>query len=158
MSKWRKYALSAVWVIAFVVLGYLRDFFAININYHLHHIYFETDRSIAHSFFDFLHQYTYWQIYYSKYFLTAVFTVLNFAIGLSLIRTLFQEKKIIHFYAWTYVLVILLSAMFFAGGYMIQHIEGGYHFARILMGFLQSPVPAALMLFGYPLYKQSVRS
>lgn len=158
MTKAQKYALAVLLVVGFVTVGYLRDFFAININYHLHHIYFETDRSIAHSFFDFLHQYNYWQIYYSKYLLTAVFTVLNFSLGFFLIRTLSNEKAVLRLYTLVYLVVIAGSVLFFGGGYLFQNPDGGYHFARILMGFLQSPVPAALMLFGYPLYRQSLRS
>lgn len=156
---WRmlKWAAVAVVVVAFVAVGYLRDFIAINLNYHLHFLQNQYEHSSAHSFFDFLNNYTYQQVYYSKYVMTLLFTVLNFLLGAFLLWLIINQQRLLIIYIWLYVLVIVASALFFGGGYLVGNPEGGYSFSRILMGFVQSPVPAAILLFGYPLYLQSVK-
>ena len=154
MSKPVKWVTIAAIVTGFVVVGYLRDFVFININYHLHYIQNNSDYSSAHSFFDFLNNFSFRQIYSAKYALTALFTAFNFLLGMAFLRILFGRGPIIKIYWGIYVAVIIVAALFFGGGYMLNDIDGGYHFSRILMGFLQSPLPAAVIALGYPLYKQ----
>lgn len=155
MRKEIKWVILALLVIAFVAVGYARDFFAININYHLQHLELQTQQSGGHSFFDFLNQYSYQQVYQSKYLLTAVFTLLNFILGAAFLQVLLNDRKMLVIYIGLYAAVFVGAALFFGVGYAIQNPSGGYHFARILMGFLQSPVPAAVLALGYPLYRQT---
>lgn len=155
MRKEIKWVILALLVIAFVAVGYARDFFAININYHLQHLQLQTERSSGHSFFDFLNQYSYQQVHQSKYLLTAVFTLLNFILGAAFLHVLYNDRKMIIIYTGLYTAVFVVAALIFAGGYALQNPSGGYHFSRILMGFIQSPVPAALLALGYPLYRQT---
>lgn len=155
MRKEIKWVILALLVVAFIAVGYARDFFAININYHLQHLQLQTEYSSGHSFFDFLNQYSYQQIYRSKYLLTAVFTVLNFALGAAFLYVLHNSRKMLVIYTGLYAAVFVVAALFFAGGYLVQNPSEGYHFARILMGFIQSPVPAAVLAIGYPLYRQT---
>lgn len=155
MSKKTKWLLLILIVVAIMVVGYLRDFIAININYHLQFLDTNAERSSAHSFFDFLNNYSYQQVYYSKYALTAVFTVLNFGLGYFFLFILYRNILLMKIYAGMYATVMAVAALFFAGGLMLANPEDGYRFARILMGFLQSPVPAAVLALGFPLYQQS---
>lgn len=153
MNKPTKWVSIAAIVIGFVVVGYLRDFVFINLNYHLYYIQNNADYSSAHSFFDFLNDFSFWEIYSAKYVLTALFTVFNFLMGLVFLRILFGRGPIIKVFWGVYIAVIVVASLFFAGGYLLNDTEGGYHFSRILMGFLQSPLPAAVIALGYPLYK-----
>lgn len=155
MNKKAKWLLLALIVVAVMVVGYLRDFIAININYHLQYLDTNTERSSAHSFFDFLNQYSYRQVYYSKYALTAVFTVLNYGLGYLFLRILYRNNLLMKIYSGLYATVLVAAAVFFVVGLLLANPENGYRFARILMGFLQSPVPAAVLALGYPLFQQS---
>ncbi len=155
MNKPQRWVLVATLVTAFVVLGFLRDFIFINLNYHLAHLKAEGSRLIAHSFFDFLNQFTFMQIYYSKYVFTLLFTIINFLLGYFLIRIVLHTKKLLQVYAALYGVVTAAALLFFAGGFMVGDADQGYSFSRILMGFLQSPIPAAILIFGYPLYRKS---
>lgn len=155
MGKSSKWLILAALAVAFVVLGYLRDFLFINLNYHLYHIQNATPTSDAHSFFDFLHNYSFWQIYSAKYALTAAFTAANFTLGYLLLKTLFGKSALLRWYTLVYVIVLTGAGLFFAGGYAVGNPNGGYYFSRILMGFLQSPVPSAILALGFPLYLQS---
>lgn len=155
MNKKVKWLLIILIVVAIMVVGYLRDFIAININYHLQFLDTNAERSSAHSFFDFLNNYSYQQVYYSKYALTVIFTVLNFGLGYIFLFVLYRNILLMKIYSGMYATVLVGAALFFAGGLMLANPEDGYRFARILMGFLQSPVPAAVLALGFPLYQQS---
>lgn len=155
MNKTQRWVLIAALILAFILLGFLRDFIFINLNYHLAHLKTEGSRSIAHSFFDFLNQFTFMQVYYSKYVITLLFTILNFLLGYFLIRIVLSTEKLLRLYAFLYIAVTAAALLFFAGGFIVGDSDQGYSFSRILMGFLQSPVPAALLIFGYPLYRKS---
>lgn len=155
MTKTQRWVLAATVVVAFIVVGFLRDFIFINLNYHLAHLQVEGSRSYAHSFFDFLHQFTFMQIYYSKYVITLIFTIVNFILGYFLIRIVLNYRKLLRLYAVLYAVVTSTALLFFAGGFILGDPDQGYSFSRILMGFLQSPLPAALLIFGYPLYRKS---
>lgn len=156
MSKWLKWLLVFSLVVAFVVVGYLRDFIAINLNYHLHHIQNQTEYSSAHSFFDFLNNLSFWQVYSAKYLLTVVFTLLNFGLGYLLLNLVIAQKSILKILIWKYIVVTAVALLFFGGGFLVGNSEGGYSFSRLLMGYLQSPVPAAILLFAFPLYRRSL--
>lgn len=143
--------------VAFIAVGYLRDFIAVNLNYHLHYIQNQTEYSSAHSFFDFLNRFTFWQIYLSKYALTIVFTFLNFGLGYHLLRTFFTDRFILRVFIWKYLVVTAVALLFFGIGFAVGNSEGGYAFSRLLMGYLQSPVPAVILLFAFPLYRRSIQ-
>lgn len=154
MTKTQRWILAAALISAFIVVGFLRDFIFINLNYHLAHLKVEGSRSYAHSFFDFLHQFSFMQIYYSKYVITLIFTIANFVLGYSLIRIVLKNQNLLRLYAVLYAVVTASALLFFAGGFILGDPDQGYSFSRILMGFLQSPVPAAILIFGYPLYRK----
>ncbi len=157
MPQTLRWGIIVCLVIAFVAVGYLRDFIAINLNYHLHFLDNNYEYSSAHSFFDFLNNYSYKQVYNSKYAMTLIFTLLNFVLGAVLLIVVLQRKQILKIYTWLYLVLVLVSMFFFGGGYLIDNAQTGYHFSRILMGFLQSPLPAAVLVFGFPLYIQSTK-
>lgn len=155
MGKARKWLWIALIAVAFVAVGYLRDFIAVNINFHLYHLQNETEHSAGHSFFDFLNRFSFWQIYIGKYAMTIIFTLVNFALGYALLRIVTHQKALLRIYIGMYVVVTIGALLFFGGGFLIGNSDGGYAFSRMLMGFLQSPVPAVILVFGYPLYQQS---
>jgi hypothetical protein len=155
MSLRGKWLAICLIVLAFVIVGYLRDFIMVNINYLLDFVQTPDKEFYAHSFFDFLKTASFKQLYYGKYLLTLLFTLFNLALGLAFIRVIFKDKMLTKILVIIYVAVFLAAALIFVAGFLIGSVDQGYLFARALMGFLQSPVPCAILLLAYPLYKQN---
>lgn len=155
MSKWKRNGLIALIVVMMIMAGYLRDFFAINLNYLLFFKQGGTDSWEGHSVFNFLLNYSPGQLYAGKYVLTGIFTVLNFLLGAMLLRVLFRQKPLLKLYFQVYLAVLIAAVLFFAAGYLVFTSETGYSYARTLLGFLQSPLPAGILAVSYPLYLKS---
>jgi hypothetical protein len=157
MNRLPKFALIALLVVGFIITGYLRDFVMINVNYTLDYLKFDQREAYSHSFFHFLLNYSFKQVYYGKYALTLIFTVINFGLAWQLLKTVFNDLKLNKVLLWIYLVVFGAAFLLFLGGYALNAVDKGYYLSRLLMGFLQSPVPCAMLIFGYPLYQKSVR-
>jgi hypothetical protein len=155
MNKWQRNSLTALIVVLMIIAGYLRDFFAINLNYLLFYKQGGTETWEGHSFFNVLLSYSAGQLYAGKYLLTGVFTVLNFFLGALLLRVLFNQKSLLKLYFTVYITVLAVAVLFFAAGYLAFTADAGYSYARTLLGFLQSPLPAGILAVSYPLYLKS---
>lgn len=158
MNRLPKLALIALLVLGFIITGYLRDFVMINVNYTLDYLKFDQREAYSHSFFHFLLKYSFKQVYYGKYALTLIFTAINFGLAWQLLKTVFSELKLNKVLLWIYLVVFGAAFLLFLGGYALNAVDKGYYLSRVLMGFLQSPVPCAMLIFGYPLYKKSMRA
>jgi len=157
MNRLPKFALTALLVVGFIITGYLRDFVMINVNYTLDYLKFDQREAYSHSFFHFLLKYSFKQVYYGKYVLTLLFTVINFGLAWLLLKAAFNDLKLNRVLLWIYLVVFAGALLLFAGGYVLNAVDKGYYLSRVLMGFLQSPVPCAMLIFGYPLYQKSVK-
>ncbi len=146
-----------VGAVVFIALGYLRDFIFVNINFQLFALH-ENEPSRAHSFFSFLERFTYDQLYYSKFFLTGLFTLLNLLTGWGVLYWLFRKRQYLLWSLYLYIAVGLIALLFYSGGYWMNDPHGGYAFARLFMGFLQSPVPFMLLVMGLWIREGGVRS
>jgi len=155
MNQRGKWLAICLIVVAFVIVGYLRDFIMVNVNYLLDFVQTPNKEFYAHSFFNFLKTASFKQLYYGKYLLTLIFTLVNLGLALAFIRVIFRDKVLAKILLFVYGAVILAAAFIFAAGYLIGSVNQGYLFARALMGFLQSPVPCAILLLAYPLYRQN---
>ncbi|TVR39071.1 MAG: hypothetical protein EA392_07680 [Cryomorphaceae bacterium] len=142
----------------FITAGYTRDFWALNVNYILYFQQSGQETWEGHSFFDFMLQWPVQHVYYTKYIITLVFTLVNFVLSAAFVWVLFQNKLLLKLMVAMYALISLVALVFFAGGWMLDSAETGYSYARLLMGFLQSPVPAAVLSLSYPLYRKSQES
>lgn len=157
MSRLPKFALVAIIVLGFIITGYLRDFVMINVNYTLDYLKFNQREAYSHSFFHFLLDFSFKQVYYGKYVLTLLFTVFNFGLAWLLLKTVFNDLYLNRVLIWVYVVVFISALILFTGGYALNAVDKGYYLSRVLMGFLQSPVPCAILIFGFPLYQKSVK-
>lgn len=157
MNQLPKFALIALLVLLFIITGYLRDFVLINVNYTLDFLKFDQREAYSHSFFHFLLKYSFKQVYYGKYLLTLLFTLINFGLAWLLLKTAFNDLKLNRVLLWIYLVVFVSALILFTGGYALNAVEQGYYLSRVLMGFLQSPVPCAMLIFGYPLYQKSMK-
>ena len=138
-NKSLRIVLTLLGVAAIVCLGGFREFVFVNINYHLKFLYYEQSQSYAHSFFDFLNNYTYNQVYYSKWALTVVFSVVFLLNSLLIIKVLFGKKEFLKWTAILYGVLFLLSAIAFGIGWLLGSTADGYTVARLFMALHNLP-------------------
>jgi len=146
MRRPLRIALLLLAVVAVVLLGVFREFVFVNINYHLKYIYYEQAESYAHSFFDFLNNYSYSAVYYSKWWLTAIFSVVYIGLTLLIIYCVYPEKRYIRWTLFTYGLLIAVSSLLFLFGWLLGDMDNLYYITRKVMGIVQSPVVAMFLI------------
>ncbi len=155
MSNGVKYWTLAALALLFIAAGYTRDFWALNVNYVLYFLQSGRETWEGHSFFNFMLPWPSQHVYYTKYAITLVFTLVNFVLSVAFIWVLFRNKALLKLLFAIYAVVTLVALIFFLGGWVANSLDEGYSYARLLMGFLQSPVPVATLSLGYPLYRNS---
>ena len=150
---------NKLWLILFILiifsLGYFRDRLFVNVNYQLGTLYHNTPSIYLSEYFLFLKNYTYQQLYWSKWILTIFFTLLYYSLTILVTLITTGKKSIIKWCTITYVFFFVLSGLCFLIGKIIGNPEAGYKFARIFMGILQSPI---ILMILYPLFSLSFKS
>lgn len=129
-----------LFAVLFICIGLLRDFIFVNWNYQLDYSQNQRSFSYAHSFFDFLNTFTYTQLYWGKWMLTSVFTLINFTIGWFYIKELKLKKQLLKMY----ITITIVALLIFLLSYL--NVNFAYSTSRSLMGFLQSPIPTVVVL------------
>lgn len=135
-KHWLRFLITAL---IFILLGMLRDFVFVNWNYQLDYEAYHRDFSYAHSFFNFLNVWTYKQLYWGKWLLTAFFVAFNFLVGYFFLKDHASQKKLRLLYLW-----VGSFALFIFSTQMIGFSKG-YLLSREIMGFLQSPLPTIIL-------------
>lgn len=150
MKPWLKIFLPLSLLLA---IGFLRDFIFLNVNDQLYKLYFGQYEFQLPGVLRPLENLSYMQLYYLKYFLTGFF-LLTYAVlthsGLKICIPKFSGWKIT---GMVFFAVTMLSALIFAGGFLIGKTDEGYAAARGILGVLQSPVPFMLLFPGLLLNK-----
>lgn len=135
-----------VLVTALVLLGALRDFIFVNINFQLDFLWRDLAASKTHSMFEFLNNFSYWEIYYAKFGLTGLFSLIYLVATLLVIRLMFTVKKYRKYTIYLFGGIFLISLLLFGGGYLFGNPHFGYDLARNFMGIIQSPIPAMILV------------
>jgi hypothetical protein len=152
--KFRKYALLLLLVILFIASGFYRDFVFLNINAQMRATYYlHKDSELAPSM-KFLETYSYMHLYYAKWVLTFLFSLLFMLYTIGIIRLYFPEKKYIRWAVIIYSLLFGIAALFWTGGYLANHSEKGYLVARFLMDMTQSPIMLIVLVPALHLLKK----
>ncbi len=145
MSKILRNILLVLVAVAYIAVGYLRDFIFVNINFAIKKLRSGAEFQ-GHSFMEFLKDFDPSTLFASKFLLTAVFTVLNVLLGLGALFLLFRSKIYLRWFLLLYGAVLLLALLSYGVGHLIGSPQQGYSIARLFMGFLQSPVPAMVFV------------
>lgn len=155
MSRTLRIILLLLSVAGIVLLGSLREFIFVNINYQLKYLYYEQAESYAHSFFDFLNNYSYAEIYYSKWWLMAIFTILFWVCSLLIVYFLKPERKWLKWMTLMYATLIVAAGIIFFFGWVFGQIDGGYAISRLVLGVAHSPLPVMIMALAMLFLSQS---
>lgn len=148
--KW--YLLS---LLLFALIGFVRDFFFVNLNNILYILYYKHETSMpVPSSMQFLMNYSYDGLYYSKYIYTLLFVIFYFTASYFTIIKLRISVYFIIILKWTYLLLLILAALSMLYGYFIHGNldKDEYTLSRWLLGIAQSPIVCLILLASAKLY------
>jgi len=149
----KKKTLIASSIIAVIILGFFREFLFTHINEQLFALWYD-EPSRASDAIPCLKSVDYYTLYYTKWFLTTLFSVLFYGVTLGLLKIIFDTsywKEILIIYG----VLIACSVITMAYGYATNTLEETYLLARLFMGVAQSPLVLMVMIPGIWLRKRS---
>ena len=135
-------------VAAFGLLGYYREYFFGNYNNVMYFMYNgDTTVPVRADFHMFL-SLSYKTVYYLKYVFTVVFFAAFFTLSYLSIKAFTGDKKILKWFTYSYLLLLLLSSVLMLWTYFFRtNFESDeYSVSRWLMSIAQSPLPALFFI------------
>jgi hypothetical protein len=143
-----KYFLFVVFCILFGALGLYREYFFGNYNNLMYFMYNgDTTVPVRPDFYIFLNL-PYKTVYYLKYVFTVVFFAAFFMLSYFSVKLLIDDKKILKWFTYSYLLLLLLSSVLMLWTYFFRaNFESDeYSVSRWLMSIAQSPLPALFFI------------
>ena len=130
----------AALVALMVYTGFLRDWMSVNINFHLGYLYYGWDENPASPLvISAAKGYEYITVWRFKWVLTVVTAIVYAAMTATIGYLAFLDRKFIKLTGICFLAVIVVSGIFYVGGYVFGDQNPGYLLARALMDFVQSP-------------------
>ena len=131
-------------VLGIIALGFLREYVFVSINEQLFALWNDRESRIT-GFITIIKSLSYYQLYYFKWFLTALFSGFFYGWSLLILNRLF------HNYHWkelggVYLLLIGIAIITMLIGWPLGKLNESYVIARFFMGIAQSPLPLMLMI------------
>jgi hypothetical protein len=146
-----------IWIVlsiaAIIFIGFFREFLFTHINEQLFALWYD-EPSRASDAIPFLKSVDYYTLYYSKWILTALFSVLFFGLTIGVLKVIFDK----HFWKETaliYGVLVACSIIVMGYGYFTNTLEESYLLARLFMGVAQSPLLLMVMIPGIWLRKRT---
>jgi hypothetical protein len=143
-----KYFLLALFAVLFGALGLYREYFFGHYNNVMYFMYNgHTTVPVRPDFQCFL-SLPYITVYYLKYVFTLVFFAAFFILSYLSIKVFVGDKKILKWFTYSYLLLLLLSSVLMLWTYFFRtNFESDeYSLSRWLMGIAQSPLPALFFI------------
>lgn len=141
----------AVVIASLALLGYLRDYLFVYINFQLFKLYSPPDYPFSlPENLRFLENFSYTQLYYGKYGLTAAFCLIYFGITWLTLKKLFNDPSLFRWTVWIHAAILALGVLFYFYGVLFNDRENGYSLSLLFMHVLQSPVVLMILV---PLFK-----
>lgn len=128
-----------------VTTGFFREFIFVNINEQLRFLYYGSDESYLSPHLELLTHFTYNQLYYLKWILTVVFSLVFLFESSWLVKSIFGGFYLKEL-TFIYALLFLVSASLYIPFFIAGNVEQGYILARFFMGIAQSPLPVMLLI------------
>jgi hypothetical protein len=145
---------GAVLIVVIILLGYLRDYLFISINYYIKQAYYSLETVYHPALFALVGDLSISELNLLKWVLTILFMLFNYGLSYIILKKLFIETtNSSALLSYGYMLLFILSGLLYIGGKILGFPEVGYTLSRRFMGVLQSPVPlmvvaAVHLLFG----------
>lgn len=127
-------------VLLLIFVGFLREFMFVNINSELADVYYKRFEKVPPSFLYIFNDWNYANLYYFKFLLTAIFTVIYCSITLLGIKFAFNNKKYLKLTILIFAGIMCISFLVYLTGYLGINPRRAYLFSRWMMGFAESPL------------------
>lgn len=133
--------LFALSVVYFILLGLYREHLFVNINYQIAKIFYNNsfDYSLPADM-KFLESFSSNTLYWGKFPLTLLFSLLYFVPSYYIIRRYYNKTTYNRITVYAYASVFALSLAVFGFGYFTRFYYDCYLLSRFLMGIVQSPL------------------
>lgn len=143
-----KYFLISVFTLAFALLGYFREYFFGNYNNVMYYLYNNESTVPVNEHFQYFLSLQYKTAYYLKYVFTLAFYGAFFTLSYLCIKKFVNDKKILKWFTYSYLLLLLLSSVLMLWTYFFRtNFESDeYSISRWLMGVAQSPLPVLFFI------------
>lgn len=145
-----------LFLFAFAVLGYVREFFFVHLNIIMYAKYYHNQpvRPLPAIMTPF-NAFSYDFLYYSKYFFTTLFVALFYSLNYLALKTLTYTDKLLKVLLYSYLVLFGLAALSMLFGYLINGRlqDDEYTLSRWLMGIAQSPIICLILLASEKLYQ-----
>lgn len=157
----QKIKLIFLFLLAFAIVGYIREFFFVHLNIIMYSKYYQNApaRPIPTSMM-FFTKFSYDALYYSKYIYTLVFTLLFFVLNYFSMIKLTAGKYLSKILVYSYLILFMLAGFSLLAGYFINGRlqDDEYTLSRWLMGIAQSPIICLILLASEKLYHKTTLS
>ena len=148
-----------VFLLLFAALGFIREFFFVNLNLVMYLLYYPQESPVpVPDIMKGFMKMDYDTLYYSKYLYTLICTLLYFALSYAAVKKLLKEKIFLKLLLVSYSAFFVVAALSMVYGYFFKQrlADDEYTLSRWLMGVLQSPIICLILVASEPLYKSSI--
>jgi len=144
----------------FAILGYFREKFFVSLNHLLYIKYYgHGSEAPLDNFILLLNGFSYETLYYLKYPATILSILLFAALTLLCIRYVLNEKKLLKWVVYSYLILLTLAGLSMLFGYVVnQRLQDDeYTLSRWLVGIAQSPIITIIILASHQLLTQQIK-
>ncbi len=140
-----------------VFMGFFREFVFLNINAQIDFVSGGHAYNYTHTLMMWLDSggYDVGEMVAIKWFATFIFGGAFMILALLGVHVVWRKRKYLKYVLWVYVALFVFSGLSYAVGTEIFNSYYGYRFARIFMGFAQSPIPLMIMIPAFYLLERS---
>lgn len=150
-SKTKKYFFYTSLIFLFIVLGFMRDFIFINLNYQMGKLYYKDYNFILPEPLYFLNNFTYQGLIYLKWILTGIFFILYFLVTVLSIKRIFNNKKYIKLSIGFYFILTVVAALVYLIGAVFFNSERAYNLSLFFTHMIQSPLVLMILIPAFKL-------
>ncbi|CAN5120990.1 hypothetical protein BH09BAC5_BH09BAC5_08010 [soil metagenome] len=135
--------------ILYIVCGFFREFIFLNINEQSRIAYYHDADSHLAASMKWLEGFSYNTLYYSKWPLTLLFTILFTFIASRIIKLWFADKMLVKITWMAYGITFATGLLFYLAGSLSGHRETTYDIARFLAGLTETPAMLVMLLASF---------
>lgn len=146
----KKKAYISFLILILIAFSFLRESVFLNINAHMWYLFNYGDKSYLSPLLSFLSPLSYQQFYWLKWGITVFFCLIFLFLYCIIISSIFKGKKFLQWTIFSFLSLVLVSAIAFVTGIIFNKSETGYTISRFFMGMIQSPF---LLIFLIPAFK-----
>ncbi len=153
MHKRTKPIVAALLVL-FVCTGFFREFVFLNWNEQIRVTYYNSPDSHVHPVMQWLGSFSYESLYWLKWPITLVFSVIFAGLSILIVHLLFKSRAYNKITLYAYAALFLLSFLFFVIGWLIGFRDAAYPIARFLAGMIESPVLLIILIASFLVHRR----